>query len=332
MTGRPRISVGLPPSKDIVAYASVAEQLGYQRVWLFDSPALYGDVWMALGRVAEVVDIGLGTAVAVPSLRHPLVTASAIATVEDLAPGRLVATFGTGFTARKAMGQRAMRWADLATYVRQVRGLLAGDVVDVDGSACQMIHPPGWAPARPIDTPIWVAPSGPKGFATARDLGVDGVVLTGIPAPEHRGWKESAMIVSGTVVRVGEDHTSERLVEAAGPWFGTAFHAAWEFFPGALDVMPGGAMWRERMLEARPENERHLAVHEGHVTIMTDRDREAVVAAGPAILQSGWTGDAASIAARVDEAAIAGIDELVYTPAGPDIPGELEAFAVAVAR
>jgi 5,10-methylenetetrahydromethanopterin reductase len=157
-------------------------------------------------------------------------------------------------------------------------------------------------------------------------------VLTGIPPAEHRDWKDSAMIVSGTVVRVGEDHTSARLVEAAGPWFGTAFHAAWELFPDALDAMPGGALWRERMLAARPEHERHLAVHEGHVTIMTDRDREAVHAAGPAILQSGWTGDATSVAARVEDVAAAGVGEIIYTAAGPDIPGELEAFAVAVSR
>ena len=140
------------------------------------------------------------------------------------------------------------------------------------------------------------------------------------------------MIVSGTVVRVGEDHTSVRLVEAAGPWFGTAFHAAWEFRPDALDLMPGGTLWRERMLAARPEPERHLAVHEGHVTVMTERDREAVLAAGAAILRSGWTGDAASIVARLDEATAAGVGEIVYTAAGPDIPGELEAFALAAAR
>jgi 5,10-methylenetetrahydromethanopterin reductase len=99
-SGRPRLSVGLPPSRRIVEQARVAESLGYHAVWLFDSPALYGDLWMAVGRVAEATTIQLGTAVAVPSVRHPMVTASAIATVEDLAPGRLSVAFGTGFTAR----------------------------------------------------------------------------------------------------------------------------------------------------------------------------------------------------------------------------------------
>jgi 5,10-methylenetetrahydromethanopterin reductase len=29
-----------------------AEELGYTRAWAFDSPALYGDVWVALARAA----------------------------------------------------------------------------------------------------------------------------------------------------------------------------------------------------------------------------------------------------------------------------------------
>jgi 5,10-methylenetetrahydromethanopterin reductase len=327
----PRLSVGLPPSRRLVEYARVAEELGYARLWAYDSPALYGDVWVALARVAEATErLGLGTAVAVPSLRHPMVTASAIATIEELAPGRLVAAFGTGFTARKAMGQKAMRWDDLATYVRQLRALLAGDVVDVDGQPCQMLHPAGWGPPRPITTPLWVAPSGPKGFAVARDLHADGVMLSTTPGPDDGAWPAAAMIVSGTVVRPGEDHTSARLVEAVGPWFATSFHAIWEFRPDALDVVPGGAVWRDAMRAARPERERHLAVHDGHVVIVTDRDRAAVAAAGPAILASGWTGTADAVRARFEAAADAGVGEIVYTPAGPDIADELDAFRAAV--
>jgi len=58
-----------------------------------------------------------------------------------------------------------------------------------------------------------------------------------------------------------------------------------------------------------------------------DRDRHAVRAAGAAILSSGWTGTPEAVANRVRAAAAAGITHLVYTPAGPDIAGELEAFA-----
>src|SRR5262249_25644251 len=160
-----------PPSRDLPSYARVAESLGYRRVWAYDSPALYGDVWVALARVVDATDtIGVGTAVAVPSLRHPVVTASAIATIEDTASGRLAAAFGTGFTARLAMGKRAMRWADLAQYVQTVRALLRGDAVEVDSAKCELIYSPGFGPQRPIDVPLLVAPSGPKGFAVAREI------------------------------------------------------------------------------------------------------------------------------------------------------------------
>ena len=231
-TTRPDYSVALPPSRQIVEYALAAEALGYRRVWLFDSPALYGDVWMALGRVAEATErIGLATGVAIPSLRHPMVTASAIATIEDLSPGRLIAAFGTGFTGRKTMGQKPMPWTQLATYVRQLRGLLAGEVVDIDGAACRMLHSPGWGAARPIATPIWVAPGGPKGLPWPVSWPTGSSSLAPYPS-RTVGGTPAALLVFGTVVRPGEDHLSPRLIEAAGPCFATSFHGAWEYFPG----------------------------------------------------------------------------------------------------
>src|SRR4051794_21349005 len=128
MSSRPTFSCALPPSLDVVRYARAAEELGYRRVWLFDSPALYTDIWVALARIADATDrIGLATGVAIPSVRHPVVTASAIAAIEELAPGRLVAAFGTGYTGRLTMGQKPMKWADLARYVSHVRALLAGE-------------------------------------------------------------------------------------------------------------------------------------------------------------------------------------------------------------
>jgi alkanesulfonate monooxygenase SsuD/methylene tetrahydromethanopterin reductase-like flavin-dependent oxidoreductase (luciferase family) len=49
-----------------------------------------------LARVAEQTSrIGIGAAVLIPSYRHPVAQASAIATLEALAPGRLWAGFGT---------------------------------------------------------------------------------------------------------------------------------------------------------------------------------------------------------------------------------------------
>jgi 5,10-methylenetetrahydromethanopterin reductase len=328
---RPTYSVALPPSTSVPAYAAAAAQLGYERVWIFDSPALYGDVWVALARVAEAVPgIGLATGVAVPSLRHPMVTASAVATIEDLAPGRLWAYFGTGFTARFTMGQPGVKWADLTTYVTQVRGLLRGDVVEIDGAACQMIHSPGWAPSRPINVPLGLAPIGPKGFAASREA-ADGVILTAPPEEANRHWHDAALLVNGSVLDPGEGYDSPRLAEAAGPAYVTGFHALSKWAPDLVRSAPGGTEWLRHIEDERPERERHLAVHEGHLVTVTERDRPLLDVAGAQILGTGWTGDAASVAARMDEVGAKGISEVVFCAAGPDIRRELEAFAAAAA-
>jgi len=327
----PALAVALPPSRSIVEHARLAARLGYRRVFVFDSPALYGDIWVALARVAESVpDIDVATGVAVPSLRHPLVTASAIATIEELAPGRVSAYFGTGFSARLAMGRRGVRWADLATYFTQVRALLAGDVAEIDGARCQLLHSPGFGPPRPVDVPLGLAPAGPKGFAVARDL-AGTVILAGPPAPDQRHWDEIVVLAHGTVLDPGEDHRSQRVIDAVGPWYTTTVHGRYEWAPASLPDVPGGAGWLAGIEAERPDGERHLAVHEGHLVEVTDRDRVLVAAAGERLLASPFTGSAAAVAAHLRLVRAAGVTEVAYQPIGPDIARDLEAFAAAAA-
>ena len=65
-----------PPGPRIVEYARLAEELGYRRLWLYDSPLLYPDVWITLAQVAQATSrIGIGPGVLVPSLRHVSVQA-----------------------------------------------------------------------------------------------------------------------------------------------------------------------------------------------------------------------------------------------------------------
>jgi 5,10-methylenetetrahydromethanopterin reductase len=297
-------------------------------VWLYDSPALYGDVWVAVARVADATStIGVGTGVAVPSLRHPLVTASAIATIEELWPGRLVAAFGTGYTARNAMGQRGMRWADLTTYMEQLQGLLQGEVVEVEDKPCRLMYSPGFGPPLPISVPLAVAPSGPKGFAVARRLGMG--ILT-VSRPPDSDWPFCALLAWGTVLDEGEDHTSARVRAAAGPWYTTDVHALWEMRPEALASVPGGDEWRAQLEREIPAHRRHLAVHEGHAAVVSERDRGLLDTAGPAILKHAWTGDRAHVRSRLEGAAAAGVTEVIYAAAGPDIARELTAFMSAM--
>ena len=146
------ISAAFAPGHDTPDLVALAEDLGYARAWLYDSPALYHDVWMTLALAAERTSrIGLGPAVLVPSLRHPMVNAAAIATLEDLAPGRVAVAIGAGFTGRHVLGQRPMRWADVREYIVVLRALLRGDDAEWEGATIRMIHPAGFGAPRPID-------------------------------------------------------------------------------------------------------------------------------------------------------------------------------------
>ena len=73
----------LAPGSQSLEQAMLAEKLGYDRVWSPELPAFGQDIWVHLARIAERTQhIGVGPAVLIPSYRHPVAQASAIATLE----------------------------------------------------------------------------------------------------------------------------------------------------------------------------------------------------------------------------------------------------------
>jgi 5,10-methylenetetrahydromethanopterin reductase len=324
------ISCAFATSRETPAYVELAETLGYQRAWLYDSPALYPDVWMVLTRCAERTSrIGLGPGVLVPSLRHPMVNAAAIAELVGLAPGRVVVAVGSGFTGRFTLGQRPMPWRQVAAYVRCLKALLAGETAEWEGAKVRMLHPPGFGAERPIDVPILIAADGPKGLAVAGELG-DGVFSAAVPQPdaaEVADWR--ALLSFGTVLDDGEDLTSARVIDAAGPAAVVLYHAMYERGgAAAVDALPGGQGWREA-IEAYPESERHLAIHEGHLVKANPRDEPHVGELIPLASSMALTGTAKEIADKIAGLASLGVTEVVYQPAGSNIERELRAFASA---
>ncbi|HTK62228.1 MAG TPA: LLM class flavin-dependent oxidoreductase [Pseudonocardia sp.] len=301
-------------------HARIAEQLGYERAWFYDSPALYCDVWVQLCRAAERTErISLGPGVMIPSMRHPMVTAAAISQLVTIAgQERVSIAVGSGFTGRLTMGKRPLKWGDVADYVRVVKALLHGDRVEWDGGLMQMMQPPGFGAPRPIDVKWVVAAAGPKGIAVAEELG-DGAF--GAPLPV-RGFDWSTALTFGTVLEEGEDPGSERAIAAAGHAASVMLHWAVEF--DQLDMVPGGDKWAAAY-DALPDGERHLALHDGHLIAVNDRDRpfvtgEVLAAGGLALSPEGWR-------ERLAQLEQDGATAVAYQPAGPDIPRELEAFA-----
>jgi 5,10-methylenetetrahydromethanopterin reductase len=328
MPTRMKISAQFATSMHSPEHIATAEEVGYDRAWLFDTPHQGSDVWMMLALAAQrTTTIGLGPGVLVPNLRHPMVNASATAALSALAPDRVAIAFGTGFAGARALGTAPTNWAYLRDYVTAFRGLLAGATVGWQGSRIEMMHPNGYAPERPIDVPILISAIGPKGLDVATEL-ADGLFTVNGQTRYASRFDWAALAVHGTVLANGEALDSARVQAAAGPGNALAYHAAYDF-GGDVTALPGGDVWLD-IINQTPADERHLAVHDQHLIGLNRADIAAWAASSwNAIPQTTLTGSADEIGRRVKEIAAQGITEIIYQPTGPDIPGELEAFYAA---
>lgn len=327
MTTTLNIFCATPTTLDSPEHIRIAEGLGYTRAWFYDTPQQSPDVWMMLARTAERTDrIGLGPGVLVPHLRHPMVNASATAALAALAPGRVAVGFGTGFSSRRAMGLAPLSWTYLEAYITAFTALLRGETVDWGGARLQMLHPDQCAPARPIDVPVLVAALGPIGHSVAKRL-ADGLFTVGAVPPRADEFSWVSHICFGTVLGDGEDGRSERVRSAAGPGTLVAYHNAYEY--AIIDRLPGGEEWLA-VVNRLARQDRHLAVHQLHLLGLNAADRAAWEAGAHTMIDSlSMTGTATRIRERIAALVERGVTELVYQPAGPNIPRELEQFMTA---
>ncbi|WP_227012923.1 LLM class flavin-dependent oxidoreductase [Pseudonocardia sp. EC080610-09] len=299
----------------------MAEALGYRRAYFYDSPALYPDVWGQLYRAADRTErIVLGPAVLVPSNRHLMTNAAAIAGLAGIVGSeRVSVAVGSGRTARLGVGRRPLRWAEVREYVAGLRALLRGETIDWDGARIAMMHGDGYAAVRPVDLEVLVAAAGPKGVAVARELG-DGVFGGATPVP---GFARSPSLAWGTVLAEGESPDSERVLAGAGA---AAAVFAGHYPIGSADPTSDDTeltRWRRAYADV-PAGEQHIALHTGHLCFANDRDRpfvtgELVSRLELALDERGWWD-------KLDRLAAAGVTEVVFQPAG-DIPDELTRFA-----
>jgi 5,10-methylenetetrahydromethanopterin reductase len=183
-----RISLGLypdTPADTLVGTASLAEERGFDTLWLADSHLLWREPYVLLGAVAQATSrLRLATCVTNPVTRHVSVTAAAFVTLAELSGGRAVLGISVGDSAVRTLGLRPATMRTLTRSIGQLRALLrantsaAGDAAGREDGADPALH---YRCAHPV--PIAVAASGPRMLALAGRL-ADRVVLMNGVAPD----------------------------------------------------------------------------------------------------------------------------------------------------
>jgi 5,10-methylenetetrahydromethanopterin reductase len=181
------------PVPELARLASLAEELAYDVLWVADEK-FYRDPWVVLAAAAGATSrIRLGPGVTEPYARHPALIASAMASLEELCPGRSVVGLGAGGPGFPPMGvERRRPAAAMADAVAILRGLLAGRRVDHEGAVLSFRG--GSLSFRPrYEPPVYVAARGRRMLAAAAVCG-DGVIMAPFASRE-------AVTRAGAVVR-----------------------------------------------------------------------------------------------------------------------------------
>jgi 5,10-methylenetetrahydromethanopterin reductase len=163
--------------------ARLAEELGYTSVWVGET-RLSRDVISMLGALAATTSrVQLGAAIVNTWTRGPVLTALTFATLNELAPGRLILGLGTysdplaeiqGITRRRPLRQ-------MREYIDVVRALFArdaavtyeSDLIRVRAAKLEIGY---GIQAPPIDVPIYIGATLPRMMRVVGEV-ADGVLL-----------------------------------------------------------------------------------------------------------------------------------------------------------
>jgi 5,10-methylenetetrahydromethanopterin reductase len=160
----------------IVEQVRLAESLGYDTAWITDTHLVCRELWVTITACAVATSrIRLGPGITVPHTRHISVTASAAATLDELAPGRVVVGVGTGGSAAQTMGLTLAQTARIATLEAMatgIRRLTRREVLRFESGTEGRL---AWL-REPKRIPIYAAGSGPRMLEAAGRVG-DGVIM-----------------------------------------------------------------------------------------------------------------------------------------------------------
>ncbi|MBN9486633.1 MAG: LLM class flavin-dependent oxidoreductase [Alphaproteobacteria bacterium] len=343
--------IALPTAADSWKVTQRAEELGFTHAWFYDTQMLSADCFVAMGAAAvNTRRIRLGTGVLVPSNRIAPVAANAIATLNQLAPGRIDFGVGTGFTARRAMGFGAMKVKDMETYIAQVYGLLRRETVDFEMEGQQhkirFLNPelPLFNTRDPIA--LHLSAFGPRTRALTAKLKAGWIdfvstVEHGVREVEamRQDWQkaghalgdlQAAAFALGCVLQDGEPADSERAMAQAGPRAAVMLHRAADealsgLKPGTAG-MPSKARpeldgYIELARTFEPREARYLQNHRGHLMFVKPEEKRFVTA--DLIRATSFTASEAEIKQRIDRLRSAGYTQFTIQL----VPGQEHALA-----
>ena len=284
-----------------------AEELGYHRAWVPDSQMIWSDCYATLALAAvNTRRILIGTGVAIPGTRIAPVTAHSIASINQLAPGRVFLGIGTGHTAMRVLGQNPMPVGEFREYLRVVRTLLDGKAVDYTQRGrtreIQFLHRDRHFINLDNRIPIYVAANGPKALEVAGEFGDGWITASKDPEQASAGLERIARaaqrvgrrlpdyyftccVTSSCILRPGEKLTDERVVNETGSMVTCVLHFAYEIWEqlGRKDesIPPFFAnVWGDYVKRVAsfslPEKARFRQIHNGHCTFLQEEERHFV--------------------------------------------------------
>jgi probable F420-dependent oxidoreductase len=190
-----------------LALTRQAEAAGFGHGWLFDSHVLWRDPYPLLTLMAGASErLRLGTCVTNPGTREPSVTASALATLDEISDGRMDLGIGRGDSARRVLGKPPITLAHTEEAIHVIKELVEGRPVAYEGAELQLTWSGKWT------LPVWVAGYGPMALSMTGRV-ADGVILQ-LADPDLIRWFVGQ--VREAAVNAGRDPDAIQ-VQAAAP-------------------------------------------------------------------------------------------------------------------
>ena len=160
-----------PPVSRTVERSRLAEANGFDYVWAWDSHVLWQEFYTTFALIAANTErVRMGTCVTNPATRDITVTASAMATLQEISGGRMDMGIGRGDSARRVIGQTPVTVERLEEACRLIKDMVEGREVDYDGTKLQL----KWSEGHTL--PVWVAAYGPKALRACGRVG-NGLIM-----------------------------------------------------------------------------------------------------------------------------------------------------------